>query len=182
MKPACGFGLALGVFLLAAPAFAQSQTTQPAPNSAPRLPFTVRLHIDANRDYKTSFGDYVYVQGDEVSLFAGDSFGINVTVADDQIAGITYQKDPDKSDVAFKFSQESLENGKWRMQLVTRNGLKRRLAFDAQRMAPWKDEMLQTNILPIEPGLSSFESWPDPIVELVLTNFRFVDAAPAAPH
>jgi hypothetical protein len=38
---------------------------------------------------------------------------------------------------------------------------------------PGKEEILKTNVLPIEPNLSDFESWPHPIVQLVLRDFRF---------
>jgi hypothetical protein len=38
---------------------------------------------------------------------------------------------------------------------------------------PGKEEILKTNVLPVEPNLSDFESWPHPIVQLVLRDFRF---------
>lgn len=57
--------------------------------------------------------------------------------------------------------------------LTTHNKLKRRLYFDAAMSFPDKKGMFKTNVLPIEPGLFSFESWSQPIVRLVLSNFRF---------
>jgi hypothetical protein len=117
-----------------------------------------------------------------VYLFAGESFGINVTITDNQITGITYQSDPAKSDVSFKFTQEKLSKDETIMMLVTRNGLKRHLLFDALMTVPDKKGIFKTSIIPIEPGLTNFESWPDPIVQLVLRNFRFVESNPALPR
>jgi hypothetical protein len=62
------------------------------------------------------------------------------------------------------------------MMLVIRNKLKRRLYLDALMTLPGKEEILKTNIVPVEPNLSDFESWPHPIVQLVLRNFRFSES------
>jgi hypothetical protein len=59
------------------------------------------------------------------------------------------------------------------MLLTIRNKLKRRLYLDALMTVPGEKEIYKTSILPIEPGLSDFESWPHPIVQLVLRDFRF---------
>ena len=40
---------------------------------------------------------------------------------------------------------------------------------------PGKKEIYKTSIMPIEARLSDFESWPHPIVQLVLRNFRLSD-------
>jgi hypothetical protein len=68
------------------------------------------------------------------------------------------------------------------MMLVTRNGLKHRLLFDALMTVPDKKGIFKTSIIPIEPGLSNYESWPHLIVQLVLRNFRFVESNSALPR
>jgi hypothetical protein len=59
------------------------------------------------------------------------------------------------------------------MVLVTRNKLKQKLFFDALMTVPEKKEIYKTTVLPVRPSLSTVESWPHPIVQLVLRNFRF---------
>jgi hypothetical protein len=164
----------LALLLLAGNALAQSpgSTDAIAQKPAFRAPFVLKLHIDNDRYYEEHFDRLPYVMEDEVYLFAGENFGINVTITDNQISRIIFQRDPAKGDVEFKFTQEQSPNGPV-MMLVTRNRLKRRLFFDALMTVPKKKEIYKTSVLPVEPSLSNYESWPHPIVQLVLTDFRF---------
>src|SRR5207247_1262095 len=94
------------------------------------------------------------------------------SITENEISRITYQQNTRKADVVFKFTQESSPNGPM-MVLVTRNKLKQKLFFDALITVPEKKEIYGTTVLPVKPGLSTVESWPHPIVQLVLRNFRF---------
>ncbi len=137
-----------------------------------RAPFELKLHIDNENDYRQHFDRVPYVADNEVYLFAGEVFGINVTVTDNNLSHITYQQDPAKADVEFKFTQERAPDG-FMMLLVIQNRLKRQLFLDAQMTVPGKKGIYKTSVLPIKPKLSDFESWPHPIVQLVLSNLRF---------
>lgn len=137
-----------------------------------REPFVLKLRIDSDRYYQEKFDRVPYVAENEVYIFAGESFGITATITDNEISRVTYQRDSRKADVAFKFTQESSPNGPM-MVLVTRNKLKQKLFFDALMTVPEKKEIYKTTVLPVRPSLSTVESWPHPIVQLVLRNFRF---------
>ena len=100
-------------------------------------------------------------------FFCGETFGINVSIAENKISRITYQRDPTKADVEFKFTQEKSPNGLM-MLLVIRNKLKRSLFLDAKMTVPEKKEIYKTSVLPVKASLSNVESWPHPIVQLVL--------------
>jgi hypothetical protein len=160
-------------------ALAQSQPGQADQKQAFRPPFELKLHIDKKPDYEQHFDRTPYVAGNEVFVFPGERFGIYVTVKDNQIASIAYEPEGAKSDIEFHLSQEKITDTMTIMMLVTRNGLKRTLVFDARMSIPKEKDPFKTDITPIEPGLSSYESWPNPIIELVLSNFRFTDAAAA---
>jgi hypothetical protein len=137
-----------------------------------RAPFKLKLHVDNEHYYEETFDRVPYVAEKDVYLFAGETFGINVTITENQLSRITYQRDPAKADVEFAFTQEKSPNG-WMMLLVIRNRLKRKLFLDALMTIPEKKGIYKTSVLPVEPNLSNFESWPHPIVQLVLRNFRF---------
>jgi hypothetical protein len=137
-----------------------------------RAPFTLKLHVDDERYYEQSFDRIPYVADNDVYLFVGEAFGLNVTVAENEVSHIAYERSPAKADVELRFTQEKSRNG-WTTMLVIRNKLKRRLYLDALMTVPGKEEILKTNVLPVESNLSGFESWPHPIVQLVLQNFRF---------
>jgi len=180
MRKTVRFVLALAILLSTAPAFVQQQAAPPPEQLVFRPPFDLKLKIDKEHYYQEHFAEIPFVAAGDVYLFAGESFGINVTVVDDKITGVTYQPDSAKCDVSFRFSQEKLDKNEMIMMLTTRNGLKHRLLFDALMTVPGKKGVFKTSILPIEPGLSNYESWPDPIVQLVLRNFRFVEKTPVS--
>lgn len=159
------------VVVLSSACFSQlKSTTQEEPIF--RAPFTLKLHVDNEHYYEENFDKIPYVAENNVYLFTGETFGVNVTITDNELSRITYQRDPANADVELKFTQEKSPNG-WMMMLVLRNKLKRRLFLDALMRVPGKKEIFKTSVLPVEPNLSDFESWPHPIVQLVLKNFRF---------
>jgi hypothetical protein len=137
-----------------------------------RSPFVLKLHVDDERSYEERFNHVPYVAEDEVYLFAGESFGINTTLIGNRLSKVRYQPDPAKADVEFKFSQEKSQTG-FMMLLVIKNRLKRRISPDALMTVPGDKDVHQTDVLPVGPGRSNTESWPHPIVQLMLRNFRF---------
>jgi hypothetical protein len=150
-----------------------------APSAAPepvfRSPFSLRLAVDKDHYYEQKFDKVPYVADNDVYLFAGDAFGINLVVADGKVTGIVYQPDTKKADVLLRFSQEKSKSGNM-MMLVVQSKLKQKLFYEALMTVPQKDGIYKTNMLPVEAGLVSYESWPHPIVQLVLKNFRFSES------
>jgi hypothetical protein len=179
MKTIMRPGAALTVALSTVLTFAQSPTPTDTIGQVVdvRAPFVLKLRIDNGRYYEEHFNRIPYVAGDQVYLFAGENFGISVTIISSQISRITYERDPAKGDVEFKFTQEESPNGPM-MMLMTRNRLKYKLFFDALMTVPGKKDIYKTRVLPVEPSLSNFESWPHPIIQLVLTNFRVSEHGP----
>ncbi|MGC2628034.1 MAG: hypothetical protein WA269_14485, partial [Candidatus Udaeobacter sp.] len=73
------------------------------------------------------------------------------------------------------FSQsKDLQDGKG-MMLIIQNKSKHTLLLDALMTVPGRKDVQKTSIVPIEAGLSDYEAWPHPIVQLVLRNPRFPD-------
>lgn len=165
------FALVVAALVLSSACFPQAKSaTQEEPVF--RAPFKLKIHVDDERYYEQSFVRIPYVADNDAYLFTGEAFGVNVTVTESEISRIAYERNPAKADVELRFTQEKSQNG-WMMMLVIRNKLKRRLYLDAVMTLPGKDELFTTNVLPVEPNLSDFESWPHPIVQLVLRDFRF---------
>jgi hypothetical protein len=137
-----------------------------------RSPFELKLRVDKDHYYDQKFERVPYVADGDVYLFVGEDFGVNVTVAGGGISQIVYQPDLKKADIDFKLTQEKAPGG-FMMLLVTHNKLDRKLLFDALMTVPGKQGVYKTSVLPVEAKLSNYESWPHPIVQLVLRNFRF---------
>lgn len=136
-----------------------------------RKPFELKLRIDKDRFYTETFPKLPYVDKTHVYLVNGDNFGVNLRSAKG-VQEPVYQPDPAKADVAFAFSQKVGDDGTAMMLLVIKNNTKSRLFMDALMTVPGKNGVATTSILPVGAGLSDFESWPHPIVQLVLRNLR----------
>jgi hypothetical protein len=140
-----------------------------------RAPFVLRLQVDSQRSYEEHFDRVPFVAEDGVYLFAGDSVGINVTVSGNRLCEVTYQPDASKADVDFKFTQEKSPNG-FVMSLMIRNRLPRTVSLDALMTVPGEKRVYKTTVLPVAPKRTNAESWPHPIVQLLLQNFRVSDS------
>lgn len=140
-----------------------------------RDPFTLRLRVDKSHYYEERYEKRVpYVSNNDVYLFMGENFGVNLIARSDGAADVTYQPDIKKADVWFNFTQpKELGAG---MMLTVQNKLKQKLQVEGLMKVPGKEGIFKTSVLPIEAGLSDFESWPHPIVQLVLRNFRLSES------
>ena len=137
-----------------------------------RYPFTLKLHVDKDNYYEENFDEIPYVHKNSVYLFSGENFGVNCKINKDKVQNITYQKDLTKADIEFNFTQKVDSDGTGMMLLIIKNNTKNTLCFDALITVPGKRAIFRTNILPVKPGLSNYESWSHPIIQLVLNNIR----------
>lgn len=132
----------------------------------------MKLRVDKEHFYEQHFDKVPYVATNDVYLFIGDHFGVNLTDTNAESLTVTYQANMGKADVLFGLTQEKAGNGKFMMLLTVQNKLNRSFSYDALMTVPDRKEVLTTHVLPVEAHLSNFESWPHPIVQLVLRNFR----------
>jgi hypothetical protein len=141
-----------------------------------RAPFLLKLRVDGKHYYEERFKPIPYVADGAVYLFSGETFGVNLRRAGDHVAGVVYQPDVSKADVVFEFKQQQGPNGPV-MVLILRNALKEKVLLDALMTVPGDKDVHPTDVLPVGPGHSNTESWPHPIVQLMLRNFRLSKGA-----
>ena len=137
-----------------------------------RAPFTLRLQIDGDRYYREEIDEIPYVHRNDVYLFSGESFGVDVSIRDGGVHRLVYREDAEEADIGFQFRQERMSSGELAMLLVMRSRLEKRVYLDALMTVPGEKGVYKTGIVPLGPGMSNYESWPHPIVQLFLTNFR----------
>lgn len=160
---------------------AQESTAKPG-GPVLRSPFTLKLRVDKEHYYEERYDRRVpYVSENEVYLFLDDKFGVNLTIRNDRIVYMSYQPDVAKADVWFTFQQPKELQSSAGMMLTIQNRMKRGLSMEALMTVPDKKQVFKTSILPVEPGLSGFESWPHPIVQLVLGNLQLTPDAASQP-
>jgi hypothetical protein len=110
---------------------------------------------------------------DKVSLTLGTQGTIQFKQGGNTITSATLIKDPDQKQpgisVEFKKQPEFLN-------LMLKNGLPKALRYRAAiRMKGRKDYIETSLIVPVMAGLLSFETWQDPIEELILFDFKLTD-------
>jgi hypothetical protein len=166
-----GLLIAAAILLGATPLLAQTSTLKPK-DAVMREPFDLKLKIDKEHYDQVHYDKQPYVSDNEVYLFSGDKFGVNILVRDGHIAEVRYQPDAKKADIWFGFEQpKELQNGIG-MTLSIDNKMKRAVSMEAQMMSPVRNIPIKTSILPVKPGKSGLESWPHPIWQLVLGNLQ----------
>lgn len=167
--------------------FTQTSTTKPASTAksaaqpktaAMRKAFTLHLKVDKTNYSDIHFDPQPYVSENEVYLFSGDKFGVNLVVKDGKVSAVRYQPDLKKADVVFGFEQpKELQDGLG-MALTIDNKMKRGVSMEALMSVPGKKDVFKTSILPVKPGKSGLESWPHPISQLVVGNLQLTADEP----
>ena len=177
--------MAASLCLMVSPAQTQEPGSTGMPPQDPRVfrePFTLRVRVDKSHYYEEHYEKRIpYVSDNDVYLFTGENFGVNLTSKDDGAVEVSFQPDIKKADVWFSLAQPK-ELGGAAMMLTIQNRIKQRLQVDGLMTVPGKQGTFKTSILPIEAGLSDFESWPHPIVQLVVRNFRLSESQIGKKH
>lgn len=168
---------------------APSSTAKPRSAAAKRVPpamrepFTLHLKIDKDHYEDFHYDKQPYVSENEVYLFSGEKFGVNLVVKSDRVVEVRYQPNAEKADLVFGFEQpKELQNG-IAMALTIDNKLKHDVGMDVIGTMPGKKDPFKDKVTPVKAGKSSTEFWPTPIAQLVLGNFRLAQegTAPATP-
>jgi hypothetical protein len=147
-------------------------TTSNSKNLVMREPFTLRLKIDKEHYQEFHYDKQPYVSENEVYLFSGDKFGVNLIVKADRVMEVRYQPDVTKADVVFGFEQpKELQDGV-AMALTIDNKIKCDVGMEVMGSVPGKKDPFKDKIVPVKAGKSNTEFWPHPIAQLVLGNFQ----------
>lgn len=139
---------------------------------AMRAPFTLTLHVDRERYYEENIGEMPYVHKGGIYLMKGDKFGVAVDIRGGKVASVAYQPNLDEADVTFEFSQDVESDGGTMMLLVIQNRTTSSIKMKALMTVPGEQKTFETSILPVQPGLTNYESWPHPIVKLLLHDIQ----------
>jgi hypothetical protein len=165
--------IALGV-LLATGITSLSAQSSTAKGPVMREPFTLHLKVDKDHYSDIHYDREPYVSENEVYLFPGDKFGVNLIVKGDRVVEVRYQPDKAKADLWFGFEQpKELQNGVF-MTLTIDNKMKHGVGMEGLGSIPGKKNPIKTSIQAVEAGKSGTEVWPHPIAQLVLGNLQLL--------
>jgi len=165
--------LAALLILLPQIAYSQNLSDRTARNDLNvREPFMLKLPIDRESYYEKPIPASSFVEGKAVYILPEEHFGVSVRLYKRRIRSLSYERNVKGADVEFKFSRWEKGDGKTRMLLVIKNRLNRTLQLRALMAVPMGRQLYQTSIIPVQPGIESFEDWPHPIVGLVLHDLK----------
>ena len=165
--------IVLSMVLCAALTAVSAQTGAAKPSgTVVREPFMLRLKIDKDHYQEFHYDKQPYVSENEVYLFSGDKFGVNLIVKGDRVAEVRYQPDVTKADIVFGFEQpKELQNGIG-MALTIDNKTKHGVSMEVMGSVPGKKDPFKDKIPLVQAGKPDLEWWPHPIAQLVLGNLQ----------
>jgi hypothetical protein len=164
----------IALILVATGITSLSAQSSPAKGPVMREPFTLRLKVDKDHYSDIHFDRQPYVSENEVYLFSGDRFGVNLIVKGDRVVEVRYQPDKQKADLWFGFEQpKELHNG-IAMALTIDNKMKHSVSMEALGSIPGRKDPIKTSIQSVAAGKSGLELWPHPLAQLVLGNLQLI--------
>ncbi|MBL3549440.1 MULTISPECIES: hypothetical protein [Chryseobacterium] len=137
--------------------------------------FTLKLKVDSVRFYQQEIKKSPYfVKDDILQIYPGEHLFIEAEVKNGKIETMKVVKDninPEKT-IEIDFSQNTEERKNNGMLLQVKNPFNISLMYDAMMYIVGDTRWIKTSIIPVKPQLQSFEMWNDPIISLVLDNWR----------
>ena len=149
--------------------YAQNEITE-------RQPFTLELAIDNEQYYQMQVDkSHYFVKNNVLQIYPTEKLNIEVEIKNDTIFSMKVVEkitDP-KRTIKIEFFQHVDDRKPEGMILTVTNPFERKLNYNAMMYIFGHNKWLSTSIIPIEPNLINYETWPDVIITLVLDKWRF---------
>jgi len=108
-----------------------------------------------------------------ITLFPGEEVHIELTIARDAIKSARAVAKPVRRNatVTFKLSQQP---GRAETLLAVTHALPQSLKYSMGMMLPSGGQLFATPSCPVAPGVTTHETWPHPVFQLVIRDLRFL--------
>jgi len=143
-----------------------------------RTPYTLKIAVDKETFYEDEIGATPYVfPNNGMQIYPGETIFVEVEQDNGVIKSMKAVKEikyPEKT-LTIKFSQTSENKVHQMMMLEIKNPFSKSLTYQAKMFLLKQNKWFDTNVYPVMPGLSAFETWPDIIISLGLVGWKFSD-------
>ncbi len=143
-----------------------------------RQAFKLVLVVDDQNFYESGIEASPYLKGPNVlQIYPGELVYIEVTQKDGVISNFKCVKtniNPGKT-LEISFSQKATGKKHEMMMLKVTNPFDRDLTYSVAMFLMNSNKWVKTNALPVRAKLTSYETWPDLIVTLALSDWKFSD-------
>ena len=143
-----------------------------------RTPYTLKIDVDKKNFYEDQIGPTPYVfPNNGMQIYPGET--IYVEVVQDKgiiksMKAVNEITNP-KTTLTIKFSQQSENKIHQMMMLEVQNPFAKNLTYEATMFLLNQNKWVDTDVYPVMAGLSGIETWPDIIISLGLSNWKFTD-------
>jgi len=134
---------------------------------------TLKLKVSETEVAEFDFPRGPYVADGYINVLSGEDVNVEFDDGADGLTNPRYVEKVTASEKTVTFSLSLREEG---TILTVKNPFARNILYDCL-IQHYKAQRLQkTTIIPVESGLVSFEHWPYPITQVVISNVRYVSS------
>ena len=164
--------IALGFFALIMVLQAAAQDTNVVIN---REAYKMKLTIDKKTGIETDIKvSPWFTKENALQIFPGEEIYLEAELDNGKIKSVKVVKEnlhPENT-IAISFSQVVENQAHSMMMLRVTNPFKQNLAYKAKiRLDKPKDKWVASSVLPIKPGITSYETWPEILTGIELTDW-----------
>jgi hypothetical protein len=140
-----------------------------------REEFTLKLPVDGEQFYEQKVENSPYFVKDNVlQIYPGEKLFIEVELKKKEITSMKVVKEnlnPEKT-IEIELTQNTKDRKSESMMLKIINPFKKDLEYTAMMFIVGHDKWINTNVLPVRAKLTSYETWTDVIITLVLSDWK----------
>ena len=132
---------------------------------------TVRLKVNNKEYFEMEFPKGPYVADGFINVLAGEEILVEFDDTDGVLSNPRYVKTAAKSERTVLFRLEQTDEG---TVLQVKNPFTKNIIYDCLIQHYSEQRLRKTSIVPVQAGLVSFEMWPYPVAQVVVSNVRYV--------
>lgn len=139
-----------------------------------RPAFELRLAIDSGAFFKAPIKESVYLVNEgTLQLFPGETLFVEADVEYDRLVDLKVVPKIVHKEKTMTISFNQKTEGKKHQMMILQivNPFNLELRYNAEMNLMESGQWAKTPVLPISAGLTAYETWPDPLISLVLSDF-----------
>jgi len=145
-----------------------------------REPTPIRLKLPDGRTVElTPWAATPIVEGDRITVHAGETINIEATVENRRLVKLTAVAENTQPSRTLVFTLRQVPDigDGTGMFLTVDSPFEEVVTYRLGMMLHDSDDFYATSVCPLHAGVQSIEHWPHPIVQIVATDFRVVPSA-----
>jgi hypothetical protein len=143
-----------------------------------RTAFKLKLPVNKNSVYEMDVPSSPFVRNKNiVQIYPGETLFLEATIQDSviRLTSVKDIKHPEKT-ITISLVQNATKKTHENMMLKVSNPFDKDLTYAARIFLMEANKWVSTSVLPVRAGISSFEMWPDVIITIGLSDWKFISS------